>query len=288
MQADLADFQKLSRYNKGYRYLLVGVECLSRRAFAAPVKNKKAPAVKEAFKSIFAEMPALPWKIFTDRGMEFDSKEMKRFYEEHDIIKLSAKNVETKAAMAERMIKTLKHRLYKYFTQNSTLKWVDAVPRLVAAINNSICRATGLRPVDFNFENSDALWRRIYGPDVFASAPAPRKFKRGSIVRMARDRKAFAKGYLPTFSNLTYRIRHVKAGTPRTYILEDAKARRMPKKLYAEQLTRAAHEPDAKIEKVLRTRTDKQTGEREYLIKWEGEPLESASWITHSDIQSMR
>lgn len=276
----MADFQKLSRYNKGYRYLLVAVECLSRRAFAAPVKNKKAPAVQEAFEKIFAEMPVLPWKLFTDRGTEFDSRIMRTYYESKDIIKRSAENPDTKAAMAERMIKTVKHRLYRYFTENQTLVWVNAVPLIVRAINNSVNRITGLRPVDFTFKNSRRIWRRLYS-DAFEHAPRS-TLKAGDNVRIAKPRTAFKKGYLPNYSGLTYRIRHVKRGKPNTFLLEGAKGRNIKRKYYREEVTPAARPPDLEIERVLRTKTVK--GHKHYLVKWVGEPEESASWITEDDI----
>lgn len=282
----MADFQKLARFNKGFRYLLVAVEVLSRRAFAAPVKSKTTPAMKEAFRQVFAEMPTLPWKIFTDRGTEFDAREMKRFYADRDIAKMSALNVETKAAMAERMIKTIKHRLYKYFTQNKTLNWVEAVPLIVKAINHSVNRATGMRPVDFNFDNADEQWRRLY-PHAFMHGPKS-KLQVGSVVRVAKERQAFRKGYLPNFSNLTYRVRKVKPGLPHTYLLDAPTGQRMKKKWYRHEVTPASQPANARIERVLRTRTDRLSGEREYLIKWEGEPEEAASWITDRDIVEVR
>ncbi len=59
----MADFQKVARFNEGNRYLLVAVEVMSRRAFAAPVRDKTAPSMKVAFEHIFRDMPTLPWKV---------------------------------------------------------------------------------------------------------------------------------------------------------------------------------------------------------------------------------
>ncbi|KAL3084637.1 hypothetical protein niasHT_035246 [Heterodera trifolii] len=39
VQVDLADFQALSRHNRGHRYLLVAVDVLSKRLFVVPLKN---------------------------------------------------------------------------------------------------------------------------------------------------------------------------------------------------------------------------------------------------------
>lgn len=67
-QVDLADFKNFAKYNRGYKYILVGICVLSKRFFAAPVKSKKPSDVKIAFKKIFNEMPMKPFRIFSDRG----------------------------------------------------------------------------------------------------------------------------------------------------------------------------------------------------------------------------
>ncbi|KAL3077746.1 hypothetical protein niasHT_035538 [Heterodera trifolii] len=52
VQVDLADFQALSRHNRGHRYLLVAVDVLSKRLFVVPLKNKRADEMLEAFKQL--------------------------------------------------------------------------------------------------------------------------------------------------------------------------------------------------------------------------------------------
>ena len=42
LQVDLADFQKEARVNKGYRFVLVAIDVLSKYVFYIPVKNKKS------------------------------------------------------------------------------------------------------------------------------------------------------------------------------------------------------------------------------------------------------
>lgn len=261
--------------------MLVGVEVLSRRAFAAPVKYKKPAYMKKAFEQIFEEMPALPWSIFTDRGTEFDGKEMRDFYAKHDILKFSAENPETKAAMAERMIQTLKGRLYRYFTHKRTYTWTDAVAHVVNGINKSVNRVTGMRPLDFNFQNADKLWRKLYGPGAYATEARP-KLVVGDSVRIARDRNVFTKGYMPTFGNFTYKVRAVKDSKPYTYLLKSQNGAPLDKKWYREEVTPATDPGELTIHKVLRQRMN--NGEREYLVTWVGEPKESASWITEKDL----
>ncbi|KAL3081112.1 hypothetical protein niasHS_011937 [Heterodera schachtii] len=113
VQADLADFQALSRKNSGYRYLLLAVDVLSRRMFGAPVKSKRPVDMKRAFEELFEQMPRVPDTMYTDRGLEFVAKPLKEFYAEKGIQKFETSS-KKKAAVAERAIRTLKTRLYNF------------------------------------------------------------------------------------------------------------------------------------------------------------------------------
>ena len=161
VQADLGDFQSLASTNNGYRYMLVAVDVLSRRVFAAPVKSKKTVDMIEAFDKIFKDMPYLPSKIFTDRGLEFESgrKEydegvkskkpsMLVYFADKHIEKQRTRGGDKKAAVAERKIQEIKQKLYKYFSEKNTTDWVSVLPSIVSSINNSVCRVTGMRPND--------------------------------------------------------------------------------------------------------------------------------------------
>ncbi|KAL3094098.1 hypothetical protein niasHS_005514 [Heterodera schachtii] len=180
VQADLADFQALSRKNSGYRYLLLAVDVLSRRMFGSPVKSKRPADVKRAFEEVFDQMPKLPETLYTDRGLEFVAKPMKEFFAENGIKKYETSS-KKKAAIAERAIRTLKTRLYKYFSAKNTSAWVDVLPKFLSAINNSVCRATGLRPNEISDVNAREVWKRVYGEGLVPAEKRP-KIKVGETV----------------------------------------------------------------------------------------------------------
>jgi hypothetical protein len=113
VQSDLADFQRLSKKNKGNRYLLLAVDVLSRQMFGAPTKSKRPKDMMHAFDEIFKQMDFLPESVYTDRGFEFEAKSMKKYFEDKGIEKYAAKSSAIKAAIAERAIRTLKNR-YAY------------------------------------------------------------------------------------------------------------------------------------------------------------------------------
>ena len=70
-QIDLVDVSKLDMYNDRNRFILTCIDCLSRYAFAQPVRNKSALEVKNAFSRILNETDFPPVYVQTDKGKEF-------------------------------------------------------------------------------------------------------------------------------------------------------------------------------------------------------------------------
>ena len=51
--ADLADIQLISKFIKGFRFLLCVIDVFSKYAWVAPLKDKKGVSIVNAFPSIF-------------------------------------------------------------------------------------------------------------------------------------------------------------------------------------------------------------------------------------------
>ena len=52
---DLGDIQSLSRYNKGFKYLLCVIDLFSKYAWVVPLKDKKGTSIVNAFKKIISK-----------------------------------------------------------------------------------------------------------------------------------------------------------------------------------------------------------------------------------------
>ena len=52
---DLADMQSFSKYNKGIKYLLCGIDLFSKYAWVIPLKDKKGTSIVNAFQKIITE-----------------------------------------------------------------------------------------------------------------------------------------------------------------------------------------------------------------------------------------
>lgn len=283
MQVDLMDMSKLAAENEGYTFVLVAVEVLSRMVYTVPVRTKKAEHMIEAFKHLFSQTAAYPLYLYSDRGTEFGAAKVRKYLAEQDIQLHMAFVNTVKASLAERFIRSLKEKLYRYFSDKSTLRWLEALPRIAAAMNKSIAKSTGVRPCDVNFKNAPELWRRVYGADLkrTSSGRYP-QIKKGDAVRLAREKFKFEKGYLPTFSDEILLVRRVVPGNPTTYELEDQQGEVFLGRFYRPELckTRIDEETVYRIEKIIKTK--KQKGRKQLLIKFRG--VREPRWIDESDI----
>ena len=63
--ADLADMQLISKFNKGFRFLLCVIDIFSKYAWVAPLKDKKGVSIVNAFQKIFKR---ISWKTPQDMG----------------------------------------------------------------------------------------------------------------------------------------------------------------------------------------------------------------------------
>ncbi|KAL3115091.1 hypothetical protein niasHT_017935 [Heterodera trifolii] len=71
------------------------------------------------------------------------------------------------AGMAERANRSIKERLYRYFTERDTYKWIEVVQDIVKGINYSINSSIGMRPADVNFGNAEEVTRQIHSGFVY-------------------------------------------------------------------------------------------------------------------------
>ena len=69
--ADVADMQLISKFNKGFRFLLCVIYIFSKYAWVAPLKDKKGVIITNAFQKILKESNRKPKKIRVDKGREF-------------------------------------------------------------------------------------------------------------------------------------------------------------------------------------------------------------------------
>ena len=128
--ADLADMQLLSKYNKGIRFLLCVIDIFNKYGWVVPLKDKKGISIVKAFQIILKQSNRKPNKIWVDKGSEFYNAYFKKWLRDNDIVMHSTHN-ERKSVVAERFIRTLKSKIYKYMTSISKNVYIDKLDDIV-------------------------------------------------------------------------------------------------------------------------------------------------------------
>ena len=114
--ADLADMQLVSGYNKRIRFLLCVLDIFSKYACVVHLKDKKGIRIVKSFQIILEQSNSRkPNKIWIEKGSEFYNASFKKWLQDNDIVMYSTYN-EGKSVVAERFIRTLKSKIYKYMT----------------------------------------------------------------------------------------------------------------------------------------------------------------------------
>ena len=239
-QADLCDMQKLAKYNEGYRYILTCVDVLSKFAWGIPIKDKKPATTRDAFMKIL-KGGRKPWWLFTDSGNEFLGKPFQELMLTKKIVHYVATTFpQVKCPNVERFNRTLKTRLWKYFTQRNTYRYINILQTLIDSINHSYSQPIGCRPVDVTRDNEGEIYQRLYGNQASnMERKKKQRFQVGDLVRIVREKGKFEKGYEPNFTKEVFTVVECLLRDPPVYRIRDKNGEVLQGLFYNEELVRA-------------------------------------------------
>ena len=208
-QADLADMQPYANQNDGYRYILCVIDVFSRKAWAQGIKSKRAPDVQAAFDVIFNDANATPMAIQTDQGFEFESAAMRPYFRARNIKQYSVKS-QFKASVVERFNRTLKTKMWRYFTYRRTRRWIDVLQNLLSAYNNAYHRSVKMSPNNITHNNEMLVWLRAEEQhDAAPSTKLKGRIRVGDSVRISKVKRTFDKGYLPYWTTEIFTVNRI-------------------------------------------------------------------------------
>lgn len=237
-QADLVDMQGLTAHNDGYRYLLTCIDVFSRYAWAVPLKTKYADSVIEGFKKIF-KAGRVPELLQTDQGKEFENRNLQSYLLTVGSRQFSVKS-DYKAALVERFHRTLRARMWRYFTANKTKRYVDVLGKLLQSYNNRPHSSLeGHTPTQVVNE-SRLQW---YLWDVRNPVETPQRkrklrYKVGDHVRLSWKKKTFQRGYTQNWTAEIFVVAEVNAGEPPMYKVADLDGNVLEGKFYEAEMQR--------------------------------------------------
>ena len=145
--ADLADKPLISKFNKGIRFLLCVIDIFSKNAWVVPLKDKKGVIIVNAFQKVLDDSKRKPNKISVDKGSEFYNRSMKSWSKKNYIEMYSTHN-EGRSVVAERFIRTLKTKNYKYMPSISKNVYIVQLNDIINEYNNTYHRKIKMKPKD--------------------------------------------------------------------------------------------------------------------------------------------
>ena len=150
---------------------------------------------------------------------------------------------EGKSVVAERFIKTLKTRIYKYMISISKYVYVDKLDDIVNEYDKTYHRTIKMKPVDVKDNTYVNFKKGVNDKDP--------KFKVGDHIRISKYKNTFAKGYTPYWSEEVFVIKKVKNTVPWTYIINDVNGEEIIGPFY-EKDDQKTNQQEFRIEKVIK------------------------------------
>ena len=158
-------------------------------------------SIVTVFQSILKQSNRKPNKIWVDKGSEFYNDYFKRWLQNNDIVMYSTHN-KGKSVVAERFIRTLNSKIYKYMTSLSKNVYIDKLDNIVDEYNNTYHTTIKIKPVDVKDNTYINIDKEINDKSL--------KFKVDDHVRISKYKNIFAKYYTPNWSEEVFVIKKLK------------------------------------------------------------------------------
>ena len=86
--------QLISKFDKGFRFLLCVIDIFSKYTWVVPLKDKKGVSIAKAFQGILKKSNSEPNKIWVDKRSEFYNNSFKKWLQDNDIVMYSTQNLQ--------------------------------------------------------------------------------------------------------------------------------------------------------------------------------------------------
>ena len=133
---------------------------------------------------------------------------------------------EEKLVVAEKIIKTLKNKIYKHMTTIGKNVYFNVLDDIIDKYNNSFHSSIKMKPKDVK----DSV---KYSEESNKKNP---KFKVADHVRISKYKNVFAKGYTPNWSEEVFVIRKLQNTVPWTYLINNLKGEEIKGSFYEKEL----------------------------------------------------
>ena len=224
---ELAYVDKLAKENNGVKYLLVGQDLFDGTVNAKGMNTEDSQETVKAFSSMNTKRNR-PKKIWVDKGTEFAGT-FNKFCSAEGIQVYSTMS-ETKAAFAERTIRSVKNMLYRCM-EDYGYKYIHKLPQFITTLNSRRNSALDVRPN--TVKNCDFMSILYSKPLRQIKKPA---FKIGDRMRISKYDLPSRKGYKPQFTREVFEIVAIATRKPPTYTIKDEQDEIIQGRFYQKEL----------------------------------------------------
>ena len=193
------------------------------------------------------------------------------------MVELYSTENEEKSSVVERWIRTMKEKMWKYFTANSTNIYLNILPDLVKEYNNTRHSSIKMTLIKASKKENELRVSRNLYPEHLEIHDIKPKFSVGDKVRISKKKKTFEKGYTTRWTEEIFTIAEVKRTSPVTYKIVDLNGEEIKGTFYEPELQKTSQEL-FRIEKVIKR------GKKKSLVKWKGYSDDFNSWVDNKDI----
>ena len=190
--------------------------------------------------------------VTKEANCEFYNTSFKKCLKDNNIEMYSVHS-EEKSVAAERFIRTLKTKIYKYMTSISKNVYIDKLDDIVNEYNNTYHRTIKMKPVDVKDNTYIDFKKEVNDKDP--------KFKAGDHLKISKYKNTFAKGYIPNWSEEVFVIKKVKNTVPWTNFVNDLNDEEIILTFYEKELQKT-NQQEFRIVKVIKRKGDK------LYVKW--------------------
>ena len=235
VQMDLIDLQKFSGSNSGNRWILVALDCFSKKLWMRALKRKEGGETATEMRSIFHDMDYPVQTVIFDEGKEFLNNDVNMLFAQFNIHSYHIRT-KMKAGAVERVIKTIKTKIWKIFTESGRKRWVDKLEDIQSNYNNTYHTTIKMTPNEVTSHNRKQVFKNMF-PHINDRITC--RLKRGDNVRIALNKEIFDKSYKVNWSEDIFIIAKVfQRSNVCWYRLKDQSGNIYPKGKYFYQLNK--------------------------------------------------
>jgi hypothetical protein len=125
--------------------------------------------------------------VRTDKGKQILNKHFQDTLRDEGIQFQVRKNPNVKCELVQRVHRTNRDRLYKYFRFFNSYRYIDVLPKFVKAYNDTVHKTTGMAPSRVTDADVLTIWRRVEARRLRLRV-ATAKFRVGQHVRISKGK----------------------------------------------------------------------------------------------------